>query len=450
MKCFVRYEISGELPLKKGNELLRQHRLDRGWSRAALVTLIQQSLSAEEGRTSGLVADHVRRWENGERRPSPQYRKHLVKVFGLSASELGLLSKDDVVPTFVGEQHSVERSETDQLAEKIAAKVLSGIDQRFHQRSSHVVGEGAGHMAVSDEAATEPATSVDYFAASTVANRLLLPQAQATRLMPLVTNHIDYGRYLLNHLSGSPTRAARLAAGLAESALLAARLSFFDLGDVVTARQYFKLASQYVTMAGSVELAAAIAAHRAFVPGFNNKLDEAQELLAAARLHASEGADLAILAWIECVHAEIAARCGDTTESIKRLDVAAELHGQSDSSAPGWFDFFDAGRLNGFAGGVLVLAGRPAEAIEKIEAAIASLPPGSDKQESVFLFDLALARAVKCLDHAAATAHEAVSVWERTQYDAARPRIAAMKAVLAETPHGQSFSERIEGYGRDC
>lgn len=47
-------------------------------------------------RDTGLTANTVRRWETGERRADPRYRKHLVSIMGKLASELGLLTSDEL------------------------------------------------------------------------------------------------------------------------------------------------------------------------------------------------------------------------------------------------------------------------------------------------------------------------------------------------------------------
>jgi hypothetical protein len=52
---------------------------------------------AREGETdSGLSANTVRRWETGDRWPEPRYRKHLVRIFGRPASQLGLLTPEEL------------------------------------------------------------------------------------------------------------------------------------------------------------------------------------------------------------------------------------------------------------------------------------------------------------------------------------------------------------------
>src|SRR5262245_57142109 len=44
----------------------------------------------------GRTANTVRRWEIGERWPDPRFRKHLVTIFAKPASELGLLTAEEL------------------------------------------------------------------------------------------------------------------------------------------------------------------------------------------------------------------------------------------------------------------------------------------------------------------------------------------------------------------
>lgn len=77
------------------NRLLAWERLQRGWSYEEVADRIRVELQRAEEADTGLSANTVRRWETGERWPDPRYRKHLVTIFGKTASELGLLTRDE-------------------------------------------------------------------------------------------------------------------------------------------------------------------------------------------------------------------------------------------------------------------------------------------------------------------------------------------------------------------
>jgi hypothetical protein len=83
-------------PKHPPNTLLTWQRLQRGWSREELVEQIKRSMRQADEPQPGLNSDIVRRWETGDRKPEPRYKKHLVLVFGKPARELGLLSADEL------------------------------------------------------------------------------------------------------------------------------------------------------------------------------------------------------------------------------------------------------------------------------------------------------------------------------------------------------------------
>lgn len=45
---------------------------------------------------TGLTGNTVRRWEIGERWPDPRFLKHLVTLLGKPASQLGLLTTEEL------------------------------------------------------------------------------------------------------------------------------------------------------------------------------------------------------------------------------------------------------------------------------------------------------------------------------------------------------------------
>ena len=76
---------------------LKYQRLLRGWSQRELADTLQE-MCAYRGEPAGICIDMISRWENGHRKPSPLYRKHLCTLYGLSAAQLGLLEGLEVQP----------------------------------------------------------------------------------------------------------------------------------------------------------------------------------------------------------------------------------------------------------------------------------------------------------------------------------------------------------------
>ncbi|MDR0359426.1 MAG: helix-turn-helix domain-containing protein, partial [bacterium] len=78
------------------NRLLAWERLQRGWSYEELAHQLRAEMSRCGDSDTGLTANTVRRWETGDRWPEPRFRKHLVAIFGMTASELGLLTPEEL------------------------------------------------------------------------------------------------------------------------------------------------------------------------------------------------------------------------------------------------------------------------------------------------------------------------------------------------------------------
>src|ERR1041384_8775257 len=78
------------------NRVLAWERLQRGWSYEEVANRIRAAMAVNREVDTGLTANTVRRWETGERWPDPRYRKYLVEIFGKPASELGLLTPEEL------------------------------------------------------------------------------------------------------------------------------------------------------------------------------------------------------------------------------------------------------------------------------------------------------------------------------------------------------------------
>jgi transcriptional regulator with XRE-family HTH domain len=78
------------------NRQLTWERLERGWSYDELCERIKGSMRDTGEVDTGLTGNTVRRWETGERWPDSRFRKHLVTVLGRPASQLGLLTSDEL------------------------------------------------------------------------------------------------------------------------------------------------------------------------------------------------------------------------------------------------------------------------------------------------------------------------------------------------------------------
>lgn len=233
-----------------------------------------------------------------------------------------------------------------------------------------------------------------------------------------------------------------LATAVTESALLAARLNFFDLTRPDDAGPFFELATSAAKISNDHPLVASVFAHRAFVPGFAENEQSARSFLSIAHGHARYGAGPLLRSWIHCVDAEISARTGQVAVSLSRIRSAEDAIGTAGIDPP-WLDYFDASRLDGFAGNTLLLGGQHQDAALRLERAVDGLSESGAKQLSVLLFDLARAQSVTDAEMAAETAHRACDAVELAPYATALQRLPDVRAALDATPYVADLDERM-------
>ncbi len=280
----------------------------------------------------------------------------------------------------------------------------------------------------------------DAYASITAQHRGLYWTAPARALLPSTLAHTGLGTDLLRE-SAEPVRRV-LAGSVAESALLSARLAFFDLQQPGVAQRCFDVASAAVRDSANHALAAAVLAHMSFVPGFAGEGASAQPLLDAARGHARYEAGPLLRSWLHCVQAEVSARTGAVQHSVQHARQAEDSLSTAGTD-PAWLDFFDAARLAGFLGYSHLVAGRLDDARASLGCALDQLDGRATKQRSVVLLDLAAAHADTDADQALAYAGEAFDQLQIAPYATAHDRIAGVRQALVGTPHLRVLDERM-------
>ncbi|MFE9748268.1 hypothetical protein ACFYOT_25460 [Saccharothrix saharensis] len=414
--------------------------------------------TAGEG-SPGLDDEVVRRWESGDRTPEPRYRKHLVLVFGLTADELGLLSPTELAlrPTTDSAPDTIMRDDVLDAVVRKVTSMMSGTEGEFGRKLFLKGLLGAGVVPLLAQGITLPDDvdalagpqrtrldhrSVDAYRAITTSHRTLYWTSPATDLLPSVAAHVRLGATMMKDAFTTDPRLPQLAAAVAEGALLAARLTFFDLAHEQTAEAFFQLAQDTVEVSRDHDLAAAVLAHRAFVPGFAQREQPARAFLDAAHAHARYATGPLLRSWLHCVDGEVSARTGQARSSVARIRSAEDALGTSGTD-PAWLDFFDVSRLSGFAGNALLLAGRHHAAAERLQEALDGLAGDAERQRAVLLFDLATAQAPDDAEQAFATAHQACDVLERDYYAMALERVPAARRALTGTPYLAQLNERV-------
>jgi transcriptional regulator with XRE-family HTH domain len=415
------------------NRQLTWERLERGWSHDELCEQIKRGMRDADEADTGLTGNTVRRWETGERWPDPRFRKHLVTILGKPASQLGLLSPDELsvrpdpsepldlmerlLTTVGGQTHENGMSRQRFLRAIIAVGVLPGV------APLETAAERFEPLALAaDRGSRVDARVVESYAMITEQHQLLYWTALADSLLPSALGHIQLGIQLLSDGAGELRRD--LAGSLAQSALLGARLAFFDLRQVALAEKCFEIATTAMRESGDHALAAAVYAHWSFVTGFAGNGTAAQPLLDAAVGHARYAPGPLLRSWLHCVHSEVSARTGTAAQSVRHARQAEDSLSTCGED-PEWLDFFDPARLASFLGYSQLVAGRTADAVVSLHRALEELDDRAGKQRSVVLLDLAAAHAVTDGEHAMDFAAQAFDQLEREPYGTAYDRIVA-------------------------
>jgi transcriptional regulator with XRE-family HTH domain len=433
------------------NHQLTWERLERGWSYDELCEQIKSSMRDTGEADTGLTGNTVRRWETGERWPDPRFRKHLVTLLGKPASQLGLLTPDELtvrpnspepldplerlLTMFGGQTQDADISRQRFLRALTVAGVLPGLTPL--EAAADLIEPlalAAGRGSRVDARVVESYTMI------TVQHRALYWTVPADMLWSSALGHTQLGVRLLKAGKGDVRRW--LAGSLAESALLGARLAFFDLRRVALAERCFEIATTAMRESGDHALAAAVYAHWSFVPGFAGDRATAQTLLDAAAGHARYASGPLLRSWLHCVHSEVSARTGAPAQSVRHAREAEDsLSTRGDD--PEWLDFFDPARLAGFLGYSQLVAGRTADAAVSLQRALDQLDDRAGKQRSVVLLDLAAAHARADAEHGMDFAAQAFEQLEREPYGTAYGRIPAVRHALVGTPQARLLDERI-------
>jgi hypothetical protein len=252
--------------------------------------------------------------------------------------------------------------------------------------------------------------------------------------------HTELGTWLTGRITGHGTPA--LAAALARSALLTARLALFDLGKPAAAGSWLAVARDAAERTGDALLVATVLGHLAFLPGFGRDPEQARSLLAAAQRVGQRAGPL-LRSWLHCVASEVEARAGCGTASRHQIDRAeaalAQAHGEP---VPPWLEFYDADRLDCFAGYAALIAGDRTEATARLESALAGIAETNGKQRSVVLADLAGA-SVPDLDRVADWLTRAVDALAVDWYETGLNRVREVLPVLRDSGHDTAVPERV-------
>ncbi|MFD3483767.1 multiprotein-bridging factor 1 family protein [Streptomyces sp. NPDC058665] len=386
-----------------GNPRLKAARIAAGYAS-------QQELAT----ALGVGVRQVRRWESDTPPwPHPDLQQALTTALGQNLGDLGFTIPDG-------------RDRPDGASRRPALSAPSG------------------HATIPTQApaVVQPATVAADFEAVTRSHRRLYWSVAPATLHPSALAHATLGCALLTETAGQTRRA--VAAAVAESYLLAARIEFFDMREPDRATATLLRALQAAGEADDSLLGSAVLAHMAFVPAWAGRRDAAVERMVAARTYARRGAaPVGLLAWLDAVEAECETRCGHTRTALHLIRHGEDLltaGGPYDS--PDWLDWFSPVRLSAFKGNTQVKAGHLPQARTTLLGVLDELPATEDKQRSVVLGDLAAVEAAAGDPEAACRyAVLALDQLAVTWYAMGMDRVTEVRRALAPHQHEQCVRE---------
>jgi tetratricopeptide (TPR) repeat protein len=345
----------------------------------------------------GLDANYVSRWERGTV-PHPYHAYLLCLAFqsspaklGLPASELGLATEVSAYGTLGSEQSATNRRE---FGKAFIGSVAAGVGLTDWELLTDISGAAPPWslpaLAGNGRQLELEIGSVEHVAAVTFHLEQLRRRAPGDYLLRLVASHIDFMR---SHLATTPAKSRRLLSAMGEAAVLAGRLSFWDVRDSAGAARYFELARRAAEEADDRVLGAYALA---FIGEFTTYLGRPRESLGYIEAARSSRDVLPprVNSWVAAVEAEARAFMAEghgTRTALDQAHAAMDLATARDEE-PAWIDFFDEGRLGGYEGVCLVRLGDASNAVDVLQKATGATNPSFTKYRSEIASDLAWAR----------------------------------------------------------
>ena len=451
-------------------ELIYQERRRRGWSKPRLCDEIQAwEYQHGNGDVLGLNPNYVREWESGERSVSDYYAPKLSAVLGIPlgtfvdrrtrrgraagpsegrpgesapamAAHVASLASLGMRERLL--QQWADLAMLGPMGQRLLAKILEPRRTLIMDRRTMVKLLGTGSAAAllellrdsggvaSAEAqpplGLEPTSTYVLDSLALRYQRMYHSTAPAELMIP-VTAHLELVDELASTAPAGPQRQEVLR-NHSQVALLAGRLSFFDLHDPGTARTYYGMSLDSAREAGDPHLEAVTLGHMSFVAAATRSFRAAIDLLEGANEHAS-GSTI-VPSWLAAVESEIRSRAGETTAALAAVE-RAEAALVPAKEIPTWMDYYDATRLNGFKGFAYLAAGQVGQAETTLQTAVACLDAGAVKQRSVLLTDLATAYVHEGeVDKGCELASEAAVTLARAGYETSAERLREFRRLV--------------------
>lgn len=385
---------------RQPNDRLKARRLNGGWTQNDIVERMHRAaLSRALPEPKGLDANYVSRWERGIV-PHPYHAYLLCLAFetspanlGLPAAELGLAAETSAYGTLGAEQSTTNRR---QFGKAILGSVVTGVGLTDWEPLTETPAVTSfalpAAMPGADGRSVElEAGSVEHVAAVTFHLEQLRRRAPGDYLLRLVASHLSFIR---SHLSGARGDSGSVISAMGEAAVLAGRLSFWDIRDSSSTARYFRLASQAAREATNQALGAYVLAFTAEFMTYMGRPREAIDYVGAA-CRSRDTLAPRVNAWVASVEAEAYAHLAQASNSRASLERAHQAMGRASPAdqEPAWIDFFDEARLAGYEGACLVRLEDAPGALAVLDRATRITDRSFTKYQSEIAADMAWAHA---------------------------------------------------------
>jgi transcriptional regulator with XRE-family HTH domain len=419
--------------------LLRELRIDLGWTQQELAARIAHLAWMERRERVGINADMVAKWERGVKGVSPRYRELLCRLFGVTPDQLGLKNTPPVTAernrTLTDDQSLVAMLDSAAgLLDQLGA-AGTALAPHMLQAWKDAVTTRRTMLGLLDLSATDPVGHARA-ATATVADleqlaeryQALYETADPSALLTSVVAHVRLAQdALCQDLAQNERR--RLLRNLAEVAILAGRLAADDLGSAMSGRAYYSVALDAAREIADDQLTAIAHGHTAQLAANEGLTTAVLDHLTNASAHAQSTPALA--SWLATIEATIHADRGDHAAARAALDRAQTALDRPDGrSAPASFQHHGTAQVIAATGRLLLRDGDHSHAREVLTAAVGDPRLTGRRHRVLILVDLATAE-LHSGDFAAACSHatQAAQLLHRAAYTVGATRLRAFRAA---------------------
>jgi len=274
-----------------------------------------------------------------------------------------------------------------------------------------------------------------------VASAAILARGLAVHLKEVGTLLNGIGAESGNNLS------KRLITVAGESSVLAGWLAS-DVGDSVTARNFYDTAMQAAERADDPAIAACALTYRSYVPSTKGANGRARLLLTEALGMVSEDDSPATVAWIAARHAEESANVGDKVQALASWARAEEAFSMADPDEDRvWTRFLDQDRFDSYRIATYSKIGKVDEAQEVAAQVLTRLNEPYRKTAAIIYEDIATAQLARgAVNEASQLAQNGLAILRETGFNMRLPRFDAIARGLQRyqrQPHVRAYLEEF-------